>query len=286
MRPERVLVRRAPEQQQRARRVGDAAPGQGAVRDRRPRRRLGRCRRHERRPERRRGVAPGRLRRVQRQRRHAQPACTTRSRRRASPEVRRARPERPARARSTASPCSRWRSARRGGACGSTAAPSARRSTCPGSHGTWYPQAVARELGRRRPAPATPTPTASPTSRSRSTNGGSWKPLENSSVFQDTGYTVVADRGHARRLPRDEPLGRADRAQRIVSGVPTCISRASFRIDSFGMRMQPCETRPGGSAARSCRGRRRSRRRASRSASPSARSCRTRPARRTGCRSS
>ena len=31
----------------------------------------------------------------------------------------------------------------------------------------------------------------------------------------------------------------------MVSGVPTDISRASFRIDSFGMRMQPCETGPG-----------------------------------------
>ena len=31
-------------------------------------------------------------------------------------------------------------------------------------------------------------------------------------------------------------------AQTIVIGVPTGISRDSFRIDSFGMRMQPCET--------------------------------------------
>ena len=31
-------------------------------------------------------------------------------------------------------------------------------------------------------------------------------------------------------------------AQTIVIGVPTGISRDSFRIDSFGMRMQPCDT--------------------------------------------
>ena len=30
-----------------------------------------------------------------------------------------------------------------------------------------------------------------------------------------------------------------------MSGVPTGISVASFRIEAFGMRMQPCETRPG-----------------------------------------
>ena len=35
------------------------------------------------------------------------------------------------------------------------------------------------------------------------------------------------------------------RSSGSVSGVPTGISRASFRIDSFGMRMQPCETAPG-----------------------------------------
>ena len=40
-------------------------------------------------------------------------------------------------------------------------------------------------------------------------------------------------------------LGHGRARQRIVSGVPTGISRASFRIAAFCIRMQPCETRPG-----------------------------------------
>ena len=41
---------------------------------------------------------------------------------------------------------------------------------------------------------------------------------------------------------------------RIVSGVPIGSSFASFRISSFRIRMHPCETRPGSSEGRSCRG--------------------------------
>jgi hypothetical protein len=46
------------------------------------------------------------------------------------------------------------------------------------------------------------------------------------------------------RVARFQPIvapgaSRRDCAQTMVIGVPTGISRDSFRIDSFGMRMQP-----------------------------------------------
>ena len=53
--------------------------------------------------------------------------------------------------------------------------------------------------------------------------------------------TLCEVRG-CRRSKRPSPRSRRRRAQTIVIGVPTGISRDSFRIDSFGMRMQPCET--------------------------------------------
>ena len=133
----------------------------------------------------------------------------------------------------------------------------------PGSHGAWYPQAVAENWNGGTGA----------------CNGYAYRSRDVALAQHERRQLAAArrqlrlpgpglprrpDRGDAGALPRDEPVGAPAPRQRIVSGVPTGISLASFRIDSFGMRMQPCETRPGGSAARSCRGCRRSRRRASR----------------------
>src|SRR5918995_1645528 len=52
-----------------------------------------------------------------------------------------------------------------------------------------------------------------------------------------------ADLGHAPSVTGG--AGASDRAQRIVTGVPTSIRRPSVRMSSFRMRMHPCETRPG-----------------------------------------
>ena len=70
------------------------------------------------------------------------------------------------------------------------------------------------------------------------TNGGSWKPIGDSYVFQDTGYKVVRSTQPTRCLGDEHRL--AD-----CPGDSTCMSFASFRIDAFDIRMQPWETYPG-----------------------------------------
>jgi hypothetical protein len=60
----------------------------------------------------------------------------------------------------------------------------------PGSHGAWYPQAVAENWAGSTGACNAYTYRFSDVALA-SKNGGSWKPLDNSSVFEDTGYRVL-----------------------------------------------------------------------------------------------
>ena len=241
----------------------------------------------ERGPGRRGRVAPGRARGVQRRRPDEQAVLRGDGRRRGA-DVLRARAERRARRRSTDVAVLEMARAQVVVArLGRRQARSARRSTfraatAPGTRRRW------RRTGTAAPAPATATRYRFTNVTLAHANGGALAAARRQlPSFEDPGLQGRPDLGGARAASSRRACRPHARASVIVSGVPTCISRASFRIAAFGMRMQPCETAPGQDlAARSCRGRRRSRRRASRSASPSARSSRTRSARRTGCRSS
>ncbi len=119
------------------------------------------------------------------------------------------------------------------------------------------PSGQPRHAGTRRRWPRTGTaaPGACNTYSYRFTDvslaqssGGVWRPLQLSSEFQDPGYHVVPISNTPAQLPRSEPrrVGRcAGGCYVIVSGDPTFISRASFRIWLFTTRMQPCEMWPG-----------------------------------------
>jgi len=60
----------------------------------------------------------------------------------------------------------------------------------PGSHGAWYPQAVAENWAGSTGACNAYAYRFSDVALA-STNGGSWEPLQNSSVFEDKGYRVL-----------------------------------------------------------------------------------------------
>jgi len=61
----------------------------------------------------------------------------------------------------------------------------------PGSHGTWYPQAIAENWAGSSGACNAYTYRFSDVALA-STNGGSWRPLVNGSVFEDNGYRVLS----------------------------------------------------------------------------------------------
>jgi hypothetical protein len=104
----------------------------------------------------------------------------------------------------------------------------------PGSHGSWYPEAEAESWnGGVRACNAL---------RYRFSNvklahapGGDWRPLKRSVSFHDAGYGLV----QLSRVPRSFLATSLGGRQRIETGVPTGMRRASARMAALRMRMQP-----------------------------------------------
>jgi hypothetical protein len=104
----------------------------------------------------------------------------------------------------------------------------------PGSHGRWYPEAEAESWnGGVR---------ACNTLRYRFSNvklahapGGDWRPLRRSVSFHDAGYRLV----QVSRVPRSFVATSLSARQRIETGVPTGMRRASARMAALRMRTQP-----------------------------------------------
>ena len=107
----------------------------------------------------------------------------------------------------------------------------------PGSHGAWYPQAVAENWNGGTGACNTYSYRFQDVALATQ-NGGVWRPLNASYTYQDPGYHVVPISSDPAHLPGREP-GRLAPSYVIVSGVPTVIRWESFTIAAFGMRMQP-----------------------------------------------
>ena len=140
----------------------------------------------------------------------------------------------------------------RGGASGSTAGRSARRSTCPAAtaRGT---RRRSRRTSTARMAPATGYAYEFSNSAVARASGGAWRPFESGYTFQDRGYRVVRGATATRFLAtsRSSAVTECSAACRPssvgqVAGSPRCACGCS--------RARPC---PAGSAARPCRGSRR-----------------------------
>jgi hypothetical protein len=104
----------------------------------------------------------------------------------------------------------------------------------PGSHGSWYPEAEAESWnGGVRACNAL---------RYRFSNvklahaaGGDWRPLKRSVSFHDAGYRLR----QISRVPRSFVAASLGGRQRIETGVPTGMRRASARMAALRMRMHP-----------------------------------------------
>lgn len=94
----------------------------------------------------------------------------------------------------------------------------------PGSHGAWYPQAVAESWnGAVRACNKFHYRFANV--KLAHTDGGGWKPLKRSIAFHDPGYRLV----QTSRVPRSF-LATSLAAPQPVTTVPTRVSRASARL--------------------------------------------------------
>ena len=99
----------------------------------------------------------------------------------------------------------------------------------PGQPRRLVPAGRRPRTGTAAPAPATAYAYRFSNVALAHTNGGNWKPLdETAHVFQDTGYKRRADPGDAGQLPRDEPVARRHRASGWSAACrPASASRAS-----------------------------------------------------------
>ena len=171
------------------------------------------------------------------------------------------------RARSTISRCSRCAAATRGGASGSTASRSARRSTSRGATTTGTRRRSPR-TGTAARAPATRTRTASPNVRLAHANGGAWQTLKERLDLRGSRLPGRADLARSRRnfvatslvAPIDRRRRLRDRQRRADRHQPGELQDRRVRHADAAVR----DAARAGSPARSCRGRRRSRRPASR----------------------
>ena len=103
----------------------------------------------------------------------------------------RARSRRPAGREAQGRRCSRCRSATPGGASGSTTSRSARPIHLPGSHGKWYPQALAENWNGGTGTCNTLRLPLRQRERSRRRTAASGSSLEDRYLFEDAGYQVM-----------------------------------------------------------------------------------------------
>jgi hypothetical protein len=104
----------------------------------------------------------------------------------------------------------------------------------PGSHDAWYPEAEAESWnGGVRACNALHYRFSNV--KLAHADGGDWRPLRNGITFHDAGYRLV----QISRMPRSFLATSLGGRQRIVSGVPTGMRRASARMAALRIRMQP-----------------------------------------------
>jgi hypothetical protein len=104
----------------------------------------------------------------------------------------------------------------------------------PGSHGSWYPEAEAESWNGGVRACNTLRYRFSNVKLAQA-NGGDWRPLKRSIAFHDAGYRLV----QLSRVPRSFLATSLGGRQRIETGVPTGMRRASARMAALRMRTQP-----------------------------------------------
>ena len=104
----------------------------------------------------------------------------------------------------------------------------------PGSHGAWYPEAEAESWNGGVRACNSLNYRFSNVKLAHA-DGGDWRPLKRSISFHDAGYRYVP----ISRVPRSFLATSLRGSQRIVSGVPTGMSRASARMAALRIRMHP-----------------------------------------------
>jgi hypothetical protein len=104
----------------------------------------------------------------------------------------------------------------------------------PGSHGAWYPEAEAESWNGGVRACNTLRYRFSNVKLAHA-NGGDWRPLKRSISFHDAGYRLV----QLSRVPRSFLATSLGGRQRIETGVPTGMRRASARMAALRIRMQP-----------------------------------------------
>ncbi|HYY64445.1 MAG TPA: hypothetical protein VE688_07520 [Gaiellaceae bacterium] len=104
----------------------------------------------------------------------------------------------------------------------------------PGSHERWYPEAEAESWNGGVRACNTLRYRFSNVKLAHA-NGGDWRPLRHSITFHDAGYRLV----QLSRVPRSFLATSLGGRQRIETGVPTGMRRASARMAALRMRTQP-----------------------------------------------
>ena len=104
----------------------------------------------------------------------------------------------------------------------------------PGSHGSWYPEAEVESWNGGLRACNTLRYRFSNVKLARA-NGGDWRPLRGTIAFHDAGYRLV----QLSRVPRSFVAASLGGRQRIETGVPTGMRRASASMAALRMRTQP-----------------------------------------------